>query len=228
MLVTYSVLEGTLGADNSITKYKDALGYKTDDITGKGTEGTPVKTIGSLNAISDDAQLGVLNVAPKTADLGLDETKNAEGNFTKYNWATAGVQTQYEDMMCVINTLDEPQRIPLFTTSFILPTTWTQDAFADRCMKLNITFQVMQADYLASGTSHHCSVELAESRFDDVTIWAGAAGTVGAGAIVKGQPYIKDVQSQPNFDNPEFWNGDDYYRNPGYTPDGADPTNPTT
>jgi hypothetical protein len=224
----YAILEGDLASGtNVITKYKDGLGFKAGDITGpESGAGTVVKKIGTLNAINDTADYGVLNVAPTVGDAELKEAKNAEGNYTKYNWATAGVQKSGEDMMCVINTLDEPQRIPLFTTSFILPTTWTQDAFADRCMKLNITFQVMQADYLASGSSHHVSVELAESRFDDVTIWAGAAGTVGAGAIVKGQPYIKDVQSQPNFDNPEFWNGDDYYRNPGYTPDGTDPTDP--
>lgn len=210
----YAVLEGIYDAGtNGITKNKDQLGFKEGDITGVGTTGSVVTGHGAGN-------LGMLNVALEKGDDQITDTISGDKHYTKYNWATAGVQTVNEDMMCVINTINGLARIPLFTTSFILPTTWTQDAFADRSMKLNITFQVMQADYLASGVSHHCSVELAESRFDDVTIWPEADGADGSG-IYAGQPYVKDVQSQPNFDNPDFWNGDGYFRDPDYEP--ADP-----
>lgn len=179
----YAVLEGVLNKDdNTISKYKDALGYKPGDITGKGDKGTENGT-------------GMLNLA---GDIKADQTTDeisGDKHYTNYCWATAGAQIKGEDMMCVINTNGQMARIPLFTTSFILPTTWTQDAFADRIMKLSVTFQVMQADYLASGVSHHCSVELAESRFDDVTVWS------------EGQPFVADVDGQPNYNNPEFWNG---------------------
>ncbi len=185
----YAVLEGTYdNATNGITKTKDQLGFKEGDVTGQGTAGTVVSGHGAGN-------LGMLNVAGTISDAQITDTISGDKHYTGYCWATAGAQTAGEDMMCVINTLNNMARVPLFTTSFILPPSWTQDAFADRSMKLNITFQVMQADYLASGVSHHCSVELAESRFDDVTIWTA------------GNPYVKDVDGQPNYDNPDFWNG---------------------
>lgn len=180
----YAVLEGVLDKTaNTISKYKDALGYKLGDITGVGTEGT-------------NNNLGMLNIAGDIKDSQITDEISGDKHYNDYCWATAGAQTEGEDMMCVINTNGQMARIPLFTTSFILPTTWTQDAFADRIMKLSVTFQVMQADYLASGVSHHCSVELAESRFDDVTVWSN------------GQPYVADVDGQPNFNNPAFWNGE--------------------
>lgn len=179
----YAVLEGVLSnGDNTISKYKDALGYKPGDITGLGSEG-------------DNNNLGMLNLAGDIKADQVTDDVSGDKHYTNYCWATAGAQTKNEDMMCVINTNGQMARIPLFTTSFILPTTWTQDAFADRIMKLSVTFQVMQADYLASGVSHHCSVELAESRFDDVTVWSNS------------QPFVADVDGQPKFNNPEFWNG---------------------
>ena len=186
----YAVLEGTYdNATNGITKTKDQLGFKAGDVTGQGTAGTVVTGHGT-------GDIGMVNVAGTiSADQITDPVNNTDKHYTGYCWATAGAQTAGEDMMCVINTLTSMARVPLFTTSFILPPSWTQDAFADRSMKLDVTFQVMQADYLASGVSHHCSVELAESRFDDVTIWT------------EGNPYVKDVDGQPNYDNPDFWNG---------------------
>lgn len=191
----YAVLEGVLSnTENTISKYKDALGYKPGDITGQGSEGT-------------DNHLGMLNLAGEIKADQVTDSISGDKHYTDYCWATAGAQAKDEDMMCVINTNGQMARIPLFTTSFILPTTWTQDAFADRIMKLSVTFQVMQADYLASGVSHHCSVELAESRFDDVTVWSN------------GQPFVADVDGQPNFNNPAFWNGE--YRE-DQTPGGED------
>lgn len=179
----YAVLEGILNEDdNTISKYKDSLGYKPGDITGEGEKGT-------------DNGTGMLNLAGEIKADQTTDSISGDKHYTNYCWATAGAQTKGEDMMCVINTNGQMARIPLFTTSFSLPEEWTQDAFADRIMKLSVTFQVMQADYLASGVSHHCSVELAESRFDDVTVWSN------------GQPYVADVDGQPNFNNPEFWNG---------------------
>jgi hypothetical protein len=190
----YAILEGTHNiADNSFSRTPDPLGYRNDDYTG----------------VSEDEDLGIINratdqvVAQGQASAALTEV----ATNVKDSWQSSGVRSAKEDMMCVLNTLSNTQKVPLFTTSFILPTDWTQDAFADRSMRLNVTFQVMQADYLASGTSHHCSVELAESRFDDVTLWAEADTTTGTHSIKKGQPYVKNVADQPDFDNPAFWTG---------------------
>lgn len=192
----YQILEGKYSAETGkFAKTADPLGFRKGDATDGKPEGN--------DAAADS--LGKLNVA--SADVNKPGGASTIGPYdkSKYGWMTAGVQKASEDMMCVINTLNALKTIPLFTTSFVLPTTWTQDVFADRSMRLNLTFQVMQADYLASGTSHHVSVELAESRFDDVTVWADADDT----GYTAGQPYVKDVNGQPNFNDPEFW-PDDY------------------
>lgn len=183
----YAILEGVLEG-NTITKYADPLGYKAGDPTANGNTDTPA----------------ALNVAGAIAN-----TQAANGTYTDYCWATAGAQTAGEDMMCVINSNAGSVLVPLFTTSFILPTSWTQDAFADRTMKLNITFQVMQSSYLASGTSQHVSVELAESRFDDATIWAESAD----GAYSANAPFVVSVDGSSKYNNPEFWIGDYPYIN---------------
>lgn len=186
----YAILEGThQAADNTFARTADTLGYRKGDYTG-------------IAATTDS--FSRLNVATDAVN-GTGQTVTI--NNAQDSWQSSGVRAANEDMMCVLNTNAQTVKVPLFTTSFILPTTWTQDAFADRSMRLNVTFQVMQADYLASGSSHHCSVELAESRFDDVTIWAAEAGAEGSG-IVAGQPYVKNVADQPDFDNPEFWTGE--------------------
>jgi predicted ribosomally synthesized peptide with SipW-like signal peptide len=188
----YAILEGILDKDtNVITTYADPLGYKLGDPTSNGAK---------------EKDLKVLNVSTHTGAYAATNLVDS--------WQSSGTQKAEEDMMCVINTIEGKQRIPLFTTSFLLPQTWTQDAFADRSMRLNVTFQVMQADYLASGTSHHCSVELAESRFDDVTLWATTEDVKTNALLVAGQPYVKDVQGQPNFNNPAYWTEDPYSNTP--------------
>lgn len=188
----YAILEGILDKDtNVITTYADPLGYKANDPTANG---------------ATTMSKGVLNLSTHNGAYTAANDKDS--------WQSSGTQKADEDMMCVINTVTGKQRIPLFTTSFLLPPTWTQDAFADRSMRLNVTFQVMQADYLASGTSHHCSVELAESRFDDVTLWADTDDVAANGTLVAGQPYVMDVQGQPNFNNPGYWTEDPYSNTP--------------
>ena len=192
----YQILEGTYTTAAGFVKTADPLGYRKGD----ATDGKP----DGADAAADS--LGSLNVATSTVNAtGGASTMGNAYDKSKDGWMTAGVQKASEDMMCVLNTATSTVRVPLFTTSFVLPTTWTQDVFADRSMRLNLTFQVMQADYLASGTSHHVSVELAESRFDDVTVWADADDT----GYTAGQPYVKDVNGQPSFNDPEFW-PDDY------------------
>ena len=192
----YAILEGTFApATAQFTRVADNLGYKVGDYTANAATTADYKAI---------------NVATETTNA---RTQEALGSYVKTNdgWITGGVQEGREDMMCVLNTISSTARVPLFTTSFVLPTTWTQDAFADRSIRLNITFQVMQSDYLASGSSHHVSVELAESRFDDATIWPTAPGTSATGTTyVANQPYVKDVNNQPDFNNPLFWNQDPY------------------
>lgn len=196
----YKILEGEYTTESGFVKTADPLGYRKGD----ANDGTP-------DGSGADNQLGRLNVSTTGSTAAFDST------YAKDGWRTSGVQAANEDMMCVLNTSTGAQRIPLFTTSFILPTTWTQDAFADRSIRLNVTFQVMQSDYLASGSSHHVSVELAESRFDDVTIWTTVAGKNGKTNYVANQPYVKDITGQPNFDNPYFWAGD-YPYDPSQTP----------
>lgn len=183
----YQILEGTYTTAAGFVKTADPLGFRAGD----ATDGKPK----GADATADS--LGSLNVATSTVNTPGGASTIGTYDKSKDGWMTAGVQKASEDMMCVLNTRTSTVRVPLFTTSFVLPKTWTQDVFADRSMRLNLTFQVMQADYLASGTSHHVSVELAESRFDDVTVWAD------------GQPYVKDVNGQPSFNDPEFW-PDDY------------------
>lgn len=194
----YQILEGTYTTAGGFVKTADPLGYRAGD----ATDGKP----SGVDASADS--LGALNVATSSVNDAGGANTIKDYEYTKDGWMNSGVQKASEDMMCVLNTSTSTVRVPLFTTSFVLPTTWTQDAFADRSMRLNLTFQVMQSDYLASGTSHHVSVELAESRFDDVTIWPDADGAVDSG-IKKGQPYVKDVTNQPAFNNPAFW-PDDY------------------
>lgn len=200
----YAIMEGTLNpADGSFTRTADPLGYRKGDYT--------AATAANMAADETSTSLGVINRS--TAGInqnGSGNTNTLPTDNTKDSWQYSGVQSANEDLMCVLNTNSQTVKVPLFTTSFILPTDWTQDAFADRSMRLNITFQVMQADYLASGTSHHCSVELAESRFDDVTIWYdGTQAAPDSGHTVSiGQPYVKNVANQPDFDNPAFWTGE--------------------
>lgn len=182
----YAIMEGAYNeSSKKIEAYADPLGYRKDDPTA---------------GAATDEQLRALNVS----QTGEDSWKTSGvGGHTD---GTDALPAQ-EDMMCVINSKDAEVLVPLFTTSFILPTTWTQDAFADRTMKLNITFQVMQADYLAGGNSHHCSVELAESRFDDATIWANSA----QGAYSQNAPFIIDVEGKANYNNPDIWIDEDDY-----------------
>lgn len=204
---------------------------RTDAAAGTGTAVTPLQVSGAKAEIGSKTEEyaileGVYNETSKNIDtfadpLGYkkgDETSNgATGDSLlrlnvatdQDSWKTSGKQTNGEDMMCVINSKEMARLIPLFTTSFMLPSTWTQDAFADRVMKLNVTFQVMQADYLASGTSHHVSVELAESRFDDATIWAASAD----GAYSQNAPFIIDVNGDGKYNNPGFWTGEYPYVN---------------
>ena len=199
----YAIMEGTLNpADGSFTRTPDPLGYRKGDYT--------AATTANMNAEESVDSLSVINRSTAQINTnGSGNTNTLPTDNTRDSWQYSGVQSANEDLMCVLNTNTSTVKVPLFTTSFILPTDWTQDAFADRSMRLNITFQVMQADYLASGTSHHCSVELAESRFDDVTIWYNGTQTApDSGHTVSiGQPYIKNVADQPDFDNPAFWNG---------------------
>lgn len=193
----YQILEGTYTTTDGFVKTADPLGYRAGDATDGKPDG----------ADAADDSLGALNVATSTVNATGGASTIAGFNWGQDGWMNSGVQVASEDMMCVLNTATSTVRVPLFTTSFVLPTTWTQDVFADRSMRLNLTFQVMQSDYLASGTSHHVSVELAESRFDDVTVWADADDT----GYTAGQPYVKDVNGQPSFNDPEFWPGD--YKN---------------
>lgn len=197
----YAILEGVYNeSTKKIDTYADPLGYKKGDPTSNS---------------ADADKLNALNVSQADED----------------SWKTSGTGGKTgvtsEDMMCVINSSTGSVLVPLFTTSFILPTTWTQDAFADRVMKLNITFQVMQADYLAGGNSHHCSVELAESRFDDATIWAVSSQA----AFSQNAPFVVDVEGKATFDNPDFWTGDYPYINDnddgGSGTDQAAPTPPS-
>lgn len=191
----YQILEGTYTAAAGSVKTADPLGFRAGDATDGKPDGSD----------ADADSLGALNVATSTVNPTGGASTIAGFNRAQDGWMNSGVQKASEDMMCVLNTATSTVRVPLFTTSFVLPTTWTQDVFADRSMRLNLTFQVMQADYLASGTSHHVSVELAESRFDDVTVWADADDA----GYTAGQPYVKDVNGQPSFNDPEFW-PDDY------------------
>ena len=165
----YAVLEGILQKNNTIKTYADPLGYKRGDITSNGSEVD---------------NIGVLNVSTHN---GAYENSNI-----KDSWQSSGTQKTNEDMMCIIKS-NYSINIPLFTTSFMLPSTWLHELLADRHINIGITFQTMQAEYLASGYSRHCSVELAESRFDDVS------------TIVLGEVYQKEESMQPNFDDIDYW-----------------------